>query len=191
MHILRYLLVEFVVCCNLFKEQNKSSKLLTSDMKCFSLHTTRFRRRICLILFLVVILTFINLLLCTWKDISWEDEEFEFNIVELTHLGKRRTYKHTPKATQEILNRPSLQRWANQKTPRPTTPRAIPHGTAWARMGKSSSPVYHTRLRKQDRTPPIKEDEQFTLKTQTVPAQKEVDGKVKKFILNASLNPTK
>ncbi|XP_078350105.1 uncharacterized protein LOC144634923 [Oculina patagonica] len=152
-------------------------------MKCFSLPTTRFRRRICLILVPVVILTFINLLLCTWKVISWEDEEFEFNIVELTHLGKRRTYKHIlftkavlqPKATQETLHRPSLQRWTNQETPKPTTPRATPQSTAWARMEKSSSPVYNTRLRKQVRTPSIEEVERVTLKIQTVPAQKGVN----------------
>ena len=164
-------------------------------MKCFILPATRFRRRICFIMVSLVTLSFINLLLCTWKDTYWQDEEFELYQLKVTYLWKRRNFTHKlftsaasqPKTTQEILHHSSLQKWTKRATPKPTTPSlAIRHSTVWKKREKSSSPVYHTRLRKQARTQSVKEEKQFIVKTQTVPAQKGMNGKVRKLFLKAT-----
>ena len=155
-------------------------------MKYFSLPTNRFRRRVCLIMVSMVILTFINLLLCTWKDIYWQEEDLELKI---TYLWKRRKFTPTlstktalqSKVTQQTLHYSSLQSWTKQKTPKPTT-RTIPHSTVPAQKEKSSNAAYHTRLRKQSHTPSIKESNEVIARTQTVPEKNQLERKVRKLI---------
>ena len=155
-------------------------------MKCFSLRTTRFRRRRCLIMVVVLILTFINLLLCTWK---WQDKEFELNSFELTFLKKRINFNQKPftkaswqsKANAEGLDHmKSGQRGTKRKRPRPTqSSRAIHYSTVMGRREIHTSPVYPTMLRREDRASATNEYKQVIARTGGLPVKKGLISKVR------------
>ena len=156
-------------------------------MKCFSLRMTRFRRRSCLILVPVGILTFINILFM-WKDIYWQDKEFELNTLGLPNLTrKRRSLNHTlfakswqSRATPDIFHYSILQRTTRKSGPK-STRKAIHYSTILAQREKKLTPVYHTILRKQDRTPDAKQDKQFVATTERLPTQKRVNKEVREL----------
>lgn len=158
-------------------------------MKCFLLRMTRFRRRSCLITVPVLILTFINLLLCTWK---WQDKEFELNSFELTFLKKRINFNQKPfskaawqsKANPEVLHHSTLQRLTRRKSSKPTQ-RTFHYSTVWDRREKNTSPVYQTMLRKEDSAPLTKGYKQFIARTGRRPEQKGINiiSKVRKLVM--------
>ena len=130
--------------------------ILTANMKCLSLRMTRFRRHSCLIIVLVLILTFINLLLCTWK---WQDNELELNTFELTFLSKRISVNQKPstkaarqsKANPEVLvHSKSGQGRTKRMHPKPTR---VHSSTVWGQRENHIRPVYQTMLKKEDRGP--------------------------------------
>ena len=140
-------------------------------MKCPLLRMTRFRRRSCLIIVFVLILAFINLLLCTWK---WQDNEFKSNTLELTFLRKKIILNHKPftkaawhsKANPEVLDHSkSGQIWTKGKQPKPTR----------------KSQVYQTMLRKEDLGPVTNENKQFITRTGRLPVRNGIISKVRKI----------
>lgn len=155
-------------------------------MNCLSLRTTRFRRRSYLVVVLVLIVTFINLLLCTWK---WQDKEFELNSFELTFLKKRINFNQKPftktswqsKANPEgLYHTKSGQRGTKRKRPRPTqSSRAIHYSTVMSRREIHTSPVYPTMLRREDRAPATNEHKQVIARTGGLPVKKGLISKVR------------
>ena len=154
-------------------------------MKCLSLRMTRFRRCSCLIMVPVLILTFINLLLSSWK---WQDNQFESNTFELTFLKEKISFIQKPftkaawqsKANPEVLDHSKLgQRGTKRKRPKPTrSSRAIHYSTAWDRRENHTSPVYQTMLRKEDHAPVTNEYKQYTFR---IEGQKISISKVRKL----------
>lgn len=63
-------------------------------MKCFSRCLAHLQKRSSIILIPVAMLTFINLL-CAWKDIYWQDEEFENNKQQVSFLMKTKSLDNT------------------------------------------------------------------------------------------------
>lgn len=151
-------------------------------MKCLSLRMTRFRRRSCLIIVLVLILTFINLLLCTWK---WQDNELELNTFELTFLNKRISVNQKSftaawhsKANREVLLHPkSGQRRTKRIYPKPTR---VHSSTVWDQRENHISPVYHTMLKKEDRGPVTNEYKQL-ITTGKLPERNGIISKVRNY----------
>lgn len=154
-------------------------------MKCLLLRTTRFRRRRCLIMIVVLILTFINLLLCTWK---WQDKEFELNSIELRFLKKRINFNQKPftkaswqsKANPEGLDHTkSGLRGTKRKRPmRTQSSRAIHYSTVMGRREIHTSPVYPTMLRREDRASATNEYKQVIARTGGLPVKKGLISKV-------------
>ncbi|KAJ7376524.1 hypothetical protein OS493_034261 [Desmophyllum pertusum] len=122
-----------------------------------------------------------------WKDIYWQDKEFELNTLGPPHLTrKRRSYDHTlfakswqSRATPDIFHYSTLQRTTRKSGPK-STRKAIHYSTVLAQREKKLTPVYHTILRKQDRTPDAKQDKQFVATTERLPTQKRVNKEVNK-----------
>ena len=119
-------------------------------MNCLSLRMTRFRRRSFLIIVFVLILTFINLLLCTWK---WQENEIKLNTFELTFLRKKISVNQKPfskapwqsKANIEgLVHSKSGQRRTIRMHPKPATSlRTVHYSPAWGQQKYQISPVYH------------------------------------------------
>ena len=161
-------------------------------MKCFALRMTRFRRRSCLIVVTVLMLAFINLLLCAWK---WQDKEFELNGFELTFLKKRISqFNQKPftkvvwqsKANPGVLHHSTLQRSRTKRRRPKLTQKAIHYSTVWDRRENHTSPVYQTilrKVRKEDRVPLTKEYKQFIARTGRPPVQKGIISKVRKLLV--------
>ena len=155
-------------------------------MKCLSLRMTRFRRRSCLIIVLVLILTFINLLLCTWK---WQDNELELNTFELTFPSKRISVhqKSFTKAAWQskvhpevLVHSKSGQRRTKRIYPKPTRNfRTVHSSTVWGQRENHISPVYHTMLKKEDRGPVTNEYKQLIARSARWPERNGIISKVR------------
>ena len=153
-------------------------------MTCLSLRMTRFRRRSCLIIVLVLILTFINLLLCTWK---WQDNELELNTFELTFPSKRisdhqksftKAAWHS-KANREVLvHSKSGQRRTKRIHPKPTR---VHSSTVWSQRENHISPVYHTMLKKEDRGLITNEYKQLITRSGKLPERNGIISKVRNY----------
>ena len=164
--------------------------ILIADMKCPSLRMTRFRRRSCLIIVLVLILAFINLLLCSWK---WQDNEFKLNTFELTFLRKRISFnqKSFPKAAWQSKANPEVldhsksgQRWTKRKRSKPTRSlRTVHYSPVWDQLENHVSQVYQTMLRKEDRGPVTKGYKQFIARTGRLPMRNGIISKVRKLVM--------
>ena len=147
-------------------------------MKCLSLRMTRFRRRSCLIIILVLLLTFINLLLCTWK---WQDNELELNTFELTFLRKRiiAHRQSFTKATWQSFSKANPGVLHHSKSGQTKTKR-IHHRPVWDRQENHTSSLYQTMLRKEDGASVTKEYIQDIFRTGGVPVKKRITRKVRK-----------
>ena len=143
-------------------------------MKCLSLRMTRFRQRSCLIIVLVLILAFINLLLCTWK---WQDDEFKSNAFELTFLREKislnlkpftETAWHSKAMNQRGLDHSkSGQIWTERTGPKPTRKRQ----------------VYQKMSRKEDLGLIANAYKQFITRTGRFPARNGNISKVRKLVI--------
>lgn len=176
---------------SVFKKQNRLRKvqsILTANMKCLSLRMTRFRRRSCLIIVLVLILTFINLLLCAWK---WQDNEFKLNTFELTFMRKRISVNQKPftkaawqsKANPEVLvHLKSEQRRTQRIHPKPRQSlRTVHYSTVWRQLENHTSPVYHTMVRKEDRGPVTNEYKQSIARRGRLSERNRITSKVRNY----------
>ena len=157
--------------------------ILTVNMKCLSLRMTRFRRRSFLIIVVVLILTFINLLLCMWK---WQDNEFKLNTFELTFLRKRISVNQKPltkaawqsKANLEVLAQSkSGQRRTNRLHPKPT----VHYSTVWGQRKNRISPVHHAMVRKEDRGPVTNEYKQLIARSGRLLERNGIISKVRNY----------
>ena len=131
-------------------------------MKCLSLRMTRFRQRSCVIIVLVLILAFINLLLCSWK---WQDNEFKLNAFELTFLREKISLNLKPFTKTAWHSKAMNQGFLDHS--KPTRKRQ----------------VYQTMSKKEDLGPVTNAYKQFITRTGRFPARNGNISKVRKLVI--------